>query len=532
MLLQKLTQLRQSTFVRFISDHPRNVVIVALFIIAGGWMIGRFYHPVYGFTKFLQLSEAVAVDALPEVHRGPIYQHHNPAGYDGQFYSQLSLRPTLRDPQLHAAIDNFPLRARRPLVTWIAWLFGGGDTGLILQVYAWINVIGWFGFALLLLRVFPPVNAHAVIAWAGLLFSAGVLTSVSNALTDLPALILITLAMLALQRNRPLPVAAILAAATLTRETSVLAGSILLPNGPWRDRFIRGVILVLPFVLWLAYVRFRAGPESQSLGNFDWPMVGLSQKVGEVFAQVASDPHEILHWAALATIIGLIVQAIWIAVRPDIKNPWWQLGFSYLVLLTFLGWPTFGGYPAAVSRIILPLHLAFNALVPATRLGTFILLLGNLSVVSGLTLFQFAERDQAEIKAVASADGDYLAWITDEWYGVESNGVRSWSWAPADASLNFKYFPPRDQLDRNPVVRLLIVGAHGQDVVVAQGDRVLWSGHATQEGIPLELRDLTIDEFGQFKLSFHCNGEPWLEDGTLTGRKLLFAVYDLELGDD
>ncbi len=516
---------------RFMGAHPWGVTVVVALIAAGGWMIGRHYHPVYGFTKFLQLSEEIAVDALPEVHRGPIYQHGNPWGYDGQFYSQLALRPGLEDPQLHTAIDNFPLRARRPLVTWVAWLIGTGDTSVILQIYAWINVAAWFVFAFLLLLVFPPRNAHAIIAWAGLLFSAGVLTSVSNALTDLPALILITLAMIALKHQKPTSTAALLAAATLTRETSVLAGSILLPHCSWRDRFIRGAILVLPFALWLAYVRVQAGPESQSLGNFDWPMVGLGQKVSEVFGLLATDPHEILHWAAVATILGLVFQAAWIALRPEIKNPWWQLGLSYFILLTFLGWPTFGGYPAAVSRILLPLHLAFNALVPATRLGTLILVLGNLSVVSGVTLFRFADRDQDEIQAVARSDGDYLAWITDEWYGVESNGVRTWSWADGHASLNFRYFPPRGQPDRKPVVRLLIVGAQGRDVTISQDDRVLWSGHATQEGVPLEFRDLNVDAMGAFTLTFHSDDEPWREDDTPTARDLVFAVYDLELGE-
>jgi hypothetical protein len=62
------------------------------------------------------------------------------------------------------------------------------------------------------------------------MFSAGILISVAYALTDLPALILIAAAMLAPQYHRPKTTAGLLAAATLTRETSVLAGSILLPD--------------------------------------------------------------------------------------------------------------------------------------------------------------------------------------------------------------------------------------------------------------------------------------------------------------
>ena len=522
-ITHQLTRLRS-----FTRQHPIGVLVVAALIIAGGLLITQHHHPVYGFTKFIQLSEIWEKNALPEVPQNPVYVHKNPWGYDGQFYAQLALRPALRDEKLATAIDNFPLRARRPLTNWIAWLVSGGDTARIIHLYAWVNVIGWFVFAFLLLRVIPPVSFHKIIAWAGLVFSAGVLTSVSNALTDLPALILITAAMWTLQHRRPTTAAALLAAATLTRETSVLAGAILLPKCTWPQRILRGVILVVPFALWLGYVRLMAGPESQSLGNFDWPFFGLTQKISEVISLVLTAPSELLPWAGLFTIIGLVVQAVWIAFNPQIRSPWWQLAAPYFILLMFLGWPTFAGYPSAVSRILLPLHLAFNFLVPASRFGTVILLLGNLSVISGYTLLSYAERDGHEIEASIRQDGDYLAWVSDEWYGVETNGVRTWAWSDGHASLNFQFFP--ESAANLPVVRFILIGAHGKEVTISQGDHVIWSGHATQEGIPIEIRDITTDEFGRFALTFHSDDPPWFEDSTATGRPLVFAVYDLEMG--
>lgn len=514
----------------FFRQHRGACFTVIAALIAGGYFIGRHHHPVYGFTKFIQLSEAIAINALPEIHRVPVYVHDNPWGYDGQFYSQLALRPALRDPGLNAAIDNFPLRARRPLTNWIAWLVSAGDTSRILHVYAWVNVVGWFVFAFLLIRLIPPTGIHQIIAWLGLMFSAGVLTSVGYALTDLPALILIAAAMLALQHRHPKTTAGLLAAATLTRETSVLAGSILLPGCTWPQRFIRGLILVVPFALWLGYVRLIAGAETQSLGNFDWPFLGLGQKIRESIGLLLAHPNDLLHGAAFLTTLGVVVQAGWLLLNPKIKNPWWQLGASYIVLLAFLGWPTFAGYPGAVSRILLPLHLAFNLLVPATRLGTVILLLGNLSVVSGLTMLRYADRDPSEIVAASQADGDYLAWITDEWYGVETNGTRTWAWGSGHASLNFRYFPASPASPTPPKVQFLLIGAQGRHVTVSQGDRVLWSGFASQEGVRVEPTDILVDEFGRFTLTFDNADPAWLEDGTATGRHLVFAVYDLELG--
>ena len=515
---------------RFVRQHRVHTLIIVGLVLAGALLIKRQHHPVYGFTKFVQLSEVIAKNALPEVNRAPVYVHHNPWGYDGQFYAQLALRPTLNDPGLEAAIDNFPLRARRPLTTWIAWLIGAGDTSRIVHLYAWINVVGWFVFAFLLLRLIPPIGAHQIIAWAGLMFSAGILTSVAYALTDLPALILIAAAMLALSSRRPLSAASLLAAATLTRETSVLAGSILLTECTWRQRVARGIILVVPFALWLAYVRYTAGAETQSLGNFDWPFFGLAQKISETTRLVFDAPNDVLHWAGLLTTCSLVVQVGWLILNPKFRNSWWQLSASYLVLLAFLGWPTFAGYPSAVSRIILPLHLAFNVLVPASRLGTVILLLGNLSVVSGLTMLRYADRDASEIAAASRSDGEYLAWITDEWYGVETNGQRTWAWSDTGTSLHFRFFPAATTNPKQPTVRFLLVGAHGRDVTISQDDRMIWSGFAPKEGVWVEPVDLLVDEYGRFSLTFTNDDPPWLEDGTETGRHLVFAVYDLELG--
>lgn len=126
----------------FLRQHRWACLTVIAAFITGGYYIGRHHHPVYGFTKFIQLSETISKDDLPEIRRVPVCVHDNPWGDDGQFYSQLALRPTLRDPGLDAAIDNFPLRARRPLTNWVAWLVSAGDTAFILHVYAWVNVVG------------------------------------------------------------------------------------------------------------------------------------------------------------------------------------------------------------------------------------------------------------------------------------------------------------------------------------------------------------------------------------------------------
>jgi energy-coupling factor transporter ATP-binding protein EcfA2 len=55
------------------------------------------------------------------------YVYNQSYGYDGAYYVQLALYPTLENPELAKAIDNLPYRARRILFSWVAWLVGLGQ---------------------------------------------------------------------------------------------------------------------------------------------------------------------------------------------------------------------------------------------------------------------------------------------------------------------------------------------------------------------------------------------------------------------
>src|SRR5690606_12205186 len=109
-----------------------------LFLVA----ISRFRHPEYGFTGLIQFGGQFARYALPAVAAVP-HAIQPGSGYDGQFYAQLSIDPTLRDPALDRAIDSLPVRGRRILLSWTAFLVGLGQPAWILQVYALQNVVFW-----------------------------------------------------------------------------------------------------------------------------------------------------------------------------------------------------------------------------------------------------------------------------------------------------------------------------------------------------------------------------------------------------
>ena len=523
-----VSSLRSLISVRFLRQSALGGTCVAatfaLFVAA----LWTYHHPVLGFTRFLQLEQRWADVALPEIATAPVHIYTNTTGYDGQFYAQLALRPTLQDPQLSTALDNAPLRARRPLVSWMAALIGMGDTARVLHAYAWINVVGWFVFAVLLLRLFPPNSAHHLVAWFGLVASCGVLTSVRYALTDLPALLLILLAMTRKPGAASSAAARLLALASLARETSVLSGIVLL-DGSWRARIQRGLILVIPLFLWLFYVRATLGSEQQSLGNFDWPGLSLAGKMGEVIAGVIRTPQDLIAWAALGCMIGLGTQAAWLLWRRDIRNPWWQLGVVYLVLLVFLGWPTFAGFPAATTRILLPLHLAFNRLVPATRAGLAWLILGNLSVLGGFVMMRGGNRIPGEIVAAKVHGHGYTVYQGAGWFGLESDKNHEWLWTSQRADLELRRFTSSPLQSSAPVfLRFDLVGFVACEVEIRQEESVLWRGLAPRGGRPIELAAQAIhwNDLGRARITFVTSDAPAPESPYPDARHLAFAIYD------
>src|SRR5687767_607172 len=184
---------------------------VALFLA----LIARFHHPVYGFTVFYQLdapNDDLKISAFREL---PVYVHRDTGGYDGLYYAQIAHDPTLRDPELPRAMDDYPYRARRILAPALAWLFGAGQPSLIIPAYALLNIVAWLALALLLWRILAVASPRAWFAWAGVLFASGTLSSIRLALTDNLALLLIAAALYAAERWHGRFAVALLAASAL-----------------------------------------------------------------------------------------------------------------------------------------------------------------------------------------------------------------------------------------------------------------------------------------------------------------------------
>jgi len=352
------------------------------------WSVAAFYQPKYGFTVFIMFGSAFEPRAVPALRAVP-HAVDSTYGYDGQFYAQLALDPLLQDPATAKALDTPSYRARRIFLPWLSNVVGLGIPWLVLQIYALLNVASWMGLAWVLLRWFPPGSASATAAWVACVLGSGVLASMRLALPDGPGALLLALGIAALQADRHWMAAAILGVAGLTRETSLLGGTVLFPSEIPKARrlvtlAVQGAMVVGPLALWLVYLASLGLPaDAAGERNFAVPFSAYIQKwitaVGDVrLADAGRDA-----WFTVAALVALTTQAAALAWWRAWRNPWWRVGMSYAVLLFVLGPAVWEGQPGAVTRVVIPMTLAYNVLLPRGRWFWPLWAVGNANLAHG-----------------------------------------------------------------------------------------------------------------------------------------------------
>ncbi len=490
-----------------------GVLLVAFFLLG----LARLHHPVYGFTTLLQFDDSNPA-WLPEVRGRPTFINHYSGGYDGLYYAQLACRPLLRDPALAQAVENLPYRARRILASWVAWALAGGNPTRALDTYALINPLCWLALAGLLWAFFPLRSGHDFLAWAGLLFSAGALASVRLALTDLPALLLLAAAMLAVQRGRLNGAVGFLAAAGLTRETSLLSVPLLIRDSA-RSSLLRGIAVVAPLALWLIYVRLVVGPGISGWAGLNLPGIAWVEKGRSTLASLSQPGLAWLGWTTLLAFVALTVQAGWLLLRPQWGSAWWRFGVGYAGLLLLLGPAIWEGFPGAATRVLLPLNLAFNALAPRTRAGFALLVLGNLTVPAGLLEFTRLPNDGVELAAVRAEPATVLVQTHSGWFGVERDARNFWAWSGGEAELRVVSLPAGTTQDLSFQLRSLAPCT----AEVTQAGRVLWRGSLGSAWRPVNL------SCADGPLTFHSDRPPVRESSASDARDLAFCIAHVRI---
>lgn len=357
-------------------------------------MLAKF-SPETGFTSLIRFGETWQEKRHSRLSDLPIATISGSGGYDGQFYAQIALDPLLRGSELEHVIDAPAYRARRILLPGAAAVLGLGQPFGVVQIYALLNVACWFVLGWLLRGRVTGSPGIAYARWLGCMAGMGALESVRQSLTDLPALLLLFLAIRSYESARPARSTAWLALGHLAKETNLL-GSLALWVAPGR-RLMAGnirplvhvALATLPLVLWMAYVRFRfaeAAPASGGLGNLTWPLGGLITHLIACFQSLMHGGFDSRHTFGLLGGLGLALQAavLWHHRQPH--SAWWRIGAVYSALFLFLSSWVWSGYWAA-CRVVLPMTIAFNLLLPKGRGFWPLWIGGNLTILHAVWRF-------------------------------------------------------------------------------------------------------------------------------------------------
>jgi hypothetical protein len=511
----------------------RFVLVYLACLCAFARQLARFGDRHTGYSSLILFGDHFAPQRLPQLADVPLYTYARQVGYDGQFYAQIAVAGNPFDRDLARALDAPGYRERRILLPLIVHAAGLGRPDLIVQLFALSNLFCLALLAALLARWwFPPTDLDNLIRWAGIVFGAGLVVSTTRSLTDGPALLLIAIGARQLESGRTWAAAVVLGLAGLVRETSVLCALAFWPNAPGgpaqpiraarRRALLATLICVGPIAAWTAILFVHYG-RIGGLRNLAPPFFAVAGKARELadvwrtrgFDRAVRD--EVLIAATLAVQIGFLI------ARPQPRQPWWRIGVSFAAFAPLLGWPVWEGFPSAAARALLPLSLAFNRLVPRTRRGLLLLVIGNLGLVTLPDLFDSIT--PTERLAFAGGIG---ARYEEGWLVAEHAGRDTWRWASGTATLSLENpgVAPRAVMLE---FQLRSVLARSVTATVATGATI----SATTERFTL-LPDQTLSTRlgplvippGKTTVVFSTDLPPWIEPGP-NGRPLAFSVHGL-----
>ncbi len=506
--------------------------VVVIFL----WLCAQFYLPGKGFTYLIQFGGKESARYLPDLRAINHFEYEDSFGYDAQWYAQIAMHPQLRDPALASAVDNLPYRARRILFCWTAYILALGNPARALYIFAVQNIFCWLVLAGVLLRWFPPDRWGNLLRWTGVLFSAGLCLSVRGALLDGPSLLLIAIGIALAEQRRPVWSAVVLGISGLGRETNILAGAALAPRGlrdfsGWTKYIGRMAMVVFPLVAWFAYLHFTVGSGGVAgLRNFDWPLAGYIDKWRETIARLGAEGgSSVASWSVLM-LIALTAQALFFLLRPRWSDPWWRVGAVYTLLMLVLGGAVWEDYPGAASRVLLPMTLAFNILVPRGRRWWALLLLGNLTLVFSTDTLKppgnisFETIGPRPLIIAESGEAVEARFDPAEWFMAERSRLEFWRWSRGSAAVAF----------HNPHPFAIIADIHfdlksndRRDVTLSTGGKKIWSGPADRVRRGTTIRQVRLepgDTIWRFETDRPAEA-PNHEDP----RKVTFSIRNLQI---
>lgn len=501
---------------------------IALF----GWVCAQFHLPGLGFTYLIEFSDQEHGRYIPAVRQTPHYEMYGLKGYDSQWYVELAMDPHLGDPRLGRSVDDLTYRARRILLCWTAWLAAAGDPARAMRIYAVQNLVAWVLLALLLWRWLPPDCWGNWARWAAVLFSAGLCASIRGALPDGPSLLLVAAAVALLEAGHSRCGTVVFALSGLAKETNLLAAGAWLPArrgrpADWLRAAGRIALAAAPLAAWVVVLTLWLGRSGQwGARNFAAPFSGYVGKWREIAALVRAHGFNGETRGEVFAVLSLSAQWLFVALRPRWSETWWRVAAGSAALMVFLGPAVWEGYPGAALRVLLPMAVAFNLLVPRGRAWWIVLLLGNLSVPVSLYVLRPPGRESYVLKGPRAlcegpaGKGSFTADFDAAWYPPEKSYFEFWRWCRGDGAIVLRNPQPYAV---SADVSFGLRATDRRDVEVRAGASVIWRGElAPETTTTVTLRGVRFSP-GDTRWRFDTHVPPVRDHG----RTLTFSVRNL-----
>jgi glycosyltransferase involved in cell wall biosynthesis len=232
-------------------------------------------------TGLARIGERFA--ANPHLPREQLLVLPGKRGNDGQQFLVLATDPLQLDPTTAGAVDNPIYRGKRLLYPLLAWVVGLGQAPLITWTLGLINV-GCIAAAAALVAQWAQLEQRNPRWGLAVLALPGYWITLTLSTADLLATTLLLAAAVAWRQGRLGPLAGVLSAALLTRETALLAwastGLTVLWERRWRWLLPLAVVLV-PLLAFTASLKARFATTADGLLaslHFGPPGLGILQK--------------------------------------------------------------------------------------------------------------------------------------------------------------------------------------------------------------------------------------------------------------
>ncbi|MBM3853800.1 MAG: hypothetical protein FJ399_11695 [Verrucomicrobia bacterium] len=191
-------------------------------------------------------------------------------------------------------------------------------------------------------------------------------------------------------------------------------------------------------------------------------------------------------------------------------------------MMVFLSTPVWEGFPGASTRVLLPMTLAFNVLVPRGRRWLPLLVAGNLTVVAAYKEFTPPAREFHRVTGERVVLGAVRVEPADGWYGPENHGRDRWRWSAGQAELVIR------NASGGPlsvVVRGRAAAPDQRNLRIFAAEAMVWSGTIGERQTAFQFGKVVPEEGAVLRFISDRKGRMIDTDP----RELAFCVFNLEI---